>query len=163
MEKGKRKELVCPWQEAISIYFWVIGMPYYQEGQNGTIKKYWSAQTSSKSLYPLLCLFGRIYPTKSDIFIKFQSLGGLARLDIFDQLNISGHRQVPEPWQPCLVGHIWPTRFIKPSSGSRAITPLLDLIYLTHPNSIMDLRLDSREGVLTKAMNNGAWETWEFR
>jgi hypothetical protein len=30
-EKGKRKKLVCPWQEAISIYFWVIGMSYYQK------------------------------------------------------------------------------------------------------------------------------------
>jgi hypothetical protein len=33
-----------------------------------------------------------------------------------------------------LVGHIRPTGFVQPSSGSRVIAPLLDRIYPTQPN-----------------------------
>jgi hypothetical protein len=106
MEKGKKKRVGVTMARSYFYLFLSHRHAVLSRGTERKHKKYWSAQTSSKSLYPLLCLFGRIYPTKSDIFIKFQSLGGLARLDIFDQLNISGHRQVPEPWQPCLVGHI---------------------------------------------------------
>jgi hypothetical protein len=74
-------------------------MSYYQEGHNRTVENYRSTQT-------LLCLLGRIYPTKSDISIRFQRHGSSSRSDIsdlrsdiFDRPDLSGHHRVPEPWQ----------------------------------------------------------------
>jgi hypothetical protein len=57
-KKEKEKELVYPWQEAIYIYLWVIGMLYYKEGHNGTVEGFRSAQTPCKTFYSLLCLLG---------------------------------------------------------------------------------------------------------
>jgi hypothetical protein len=74
-------------------------MSYYQEGHNRTVESYWSAQTPCKTFYYLSCLLGRIYTTKSDIFIGSQRRGSSARSNISDQSNLSGHHWVPEPWQ----------------------------------------------------------------
>jgi hypothetical protein len=66
----------------------------------------YSAQTPCKLFNFQLCPLGRIYPIKSDIFIRFQRLGSQARLDISDpvsdisdQPDLSGLHRVPEPWQ----------------------------------------------------------------
>jgi hypothetical protein len=81
-------------------------MLYYQEGHNGTVESYQSAQTPWKILYSPLCLLGRIYLTKLDIFIGTQKHGSTARSDIsdpksdiFDQLDLSDLHRVPQPWQ----------------------------------------------------------------
>jgi hypothetical protein len=74
-------------------------MPYYQEGHNGTVESYQSAQIPWKIFYSPLCLLGRIYPTKLDIFIGSQKHGNTARLDISDQPNLSGLHRFLEPWQ----------------------------------------------------------------
>jgi hypothetical protein len=65
-------------------------MSYYQEGHNGTVEGYRSAQTPCKTFYSQSCLLGRIYPTKSDISIGSQRHDSTARLDISDpRLDIS--------------------------------------------------------------------------
>jgi hypothetical protein len=81
-------------------------MPYYQEGHNRTVESYRSTQTPWKSFYSLPCLLGRIYPTKSDIFIGSQKCGSTVRSNIFnprsdisDQPNLSGLHRFLEPWQ----------------------------------------------------------------
>jgi hypothetical protein len=60
-------------------------------------------------LYSLSSLFGRIYPTKSDIFIGFQRFGSQAKSDISNpRSDISSRCQVPEAWQAAQVRHIDP-------------------------------------------------------
>jgi hypothetical protein len=54
--KRKKKRKWCARDKKIFMFiFWVIGMPYYQEGHNGTVKSYRSAQTPWKSFYSLSC------------------------------------------------------------------------------------------------------------
>jgi hypothetical protein len=73
-------------------------LPYM--GHNGTVESYWSTQTPWKSFYSLSCQLGRIYPTKSDIFIRFQRLDSQHRSDMSDQPDLSGLHRIPETWQP---------------------------------------------------------------
>jgi hypothetical protein len=97
--KRKRKRKWCARDKKLFIYFLFKGMPYYQEGHNGTVESYQSAQIPWKIFYSPLRLLGRIYPTKLDIFIGSQKHGNTARLDISDQPNLSGLHRVPRPWQ----------------------------------------------------------------
>jgi hypothetical protein len=140
-KKKKRKELVCPWQEAISIYFWVIGMSYYLEGHNRTVENYRSAQTSFKSLDSLLCLLGQIYLTKLDISIGFQRCGSSATLDISDLWpQVKYIRPAGFIWPPlgsrtvatAPVRHIRPAEYIWSSLGSRPLAAWTDQTYPTH-------------------------------
>jgi hypothetical protein len=139
------KELVCLWQEAISIYFWVIGMLYYQERHNRTVKNYRSAQTPCKSLDSLLCLrpsqtfpsgfrgvaalSGQIYPTHQiyPITIEFQNHG-----------NCPG-RTYPTPYRISLTHWIYPV-FI--GFQNRVTSPWSDI---SEPHQIYPTQLNSSQ------------------
>jgi hypothetical protein len=97
--KRKKKRVGVPVTRSYFYLFLSHRHVVLSRGTQRIRRKYLSAQTPSKSLYSLLCLFSRIYPTNLDICIEFQNCGSQAKLDISDQLDLSDPRQVLESWQ----------------------------------------------------------------
>jgi hypothetical protein len=98
----------------------------------------------------------RIYPIKSDIFIKFQNLGVGSKPDISDlgwiypmYQTYPANRQVPKPWHGLQVRYIRPRADISDASdisdlwsGSRTVAAGFGRIY---PTSIRYIRLDQNQ------------------